>query len=210
MHRSYDAIQVCIYDRSHCGAHSMPLTLLLNATAAQPCAASTKQCENHKWIMCIMGHIRLQEDCQVCLNTVENIEQFLLDINQGRWDTVLPQITHLRLPTEKLYDLYEQIVCEMIELRETDTARAMLRTMKVFKRLQQDSAERFMRLDRMSNPCAPRIRPALYTCTLRSAKGTHCPSQPVALNPHQPAHVLGPHVPHIPFTDRPDITFMDL
>eukprot|EP00892_Ulva_mutabilis_P011102 jgi/Ulvmu1/8364/UM042_0070.1 len=94
----------------------------------------------------------IQEDCQVCLNTVENVDQFLLDINQGRWDAVLPQITHLRLPTEKLYDLYEQIVCEMIELRETDTARAMLRTMKVFKRLQHDDAERFMRLDRMSNP----------------------------------------------------------
>ena len=100
-----------------------------------------------------MGYTCVQEDCQVCLNTVENIEQFLLDINQGRWDTVLPQITHLRLPTEKLYDLYEQIVCEMIELRETDTAHAMLRTMKVFKRLQHDDAERFMRLDRMSNPC---------------------------------------------------------
>lgn len=102
----------------------------------------------------IMTYTCVQEDCQVCLNTVENIEQFLLDINQGRWDTVLPQITHLRLPTEKLYDLYEQIVCEMIELRETDTAHAMLRTMKVFKRLQHDDAERFMRLDRMSNPCA--------------------------------------------------------
>jgi hypothetical protein len=91
----------------------------------------------------------------VCLNTVDNVDQFLQDINQGRWDAVLPQITHLRLPTEKLYDLYEQIVCEMIEMRETDTARAMLRTMKAFKRLQKDDAERFMRLDRMANPCDP-------------------------------------------------------
>jgi WD40 repeat-containing protein SMU1 len=97
----------------------------------------------------------LQEDCQVCLNTVDNVDQFLQDINQGKWDAVLPQITHLRLPTEKLYALYEQIVCEMIEMRETDTARAMLRTMKAFKRLQKDDAERFMRLDRMANPCVP-------------------------------------------------------
>ena len=104
----------------------------------------------------------------MCLNTVENVDQFLLDINQGRWDAVLPQITHLRLPTEKLYDLYEQIVCEMIELRETDTAHAMLRTMKVFKRLQHDDAERFMRLDRMSNPCASFAAHLMFSSGCRS------------------------------------------
>jgi WD40 repeat-containing protein SMU1 len=102
----------------------------------------------------------------VCLNTVDNVEQFLQDINQGRWDAVLPQITHLRLPTEKLYDLYEQIVCEMIEMRETDTARAMLRTMKAFKRLQQDDAERYMRLDRLTNPCES----LLFMLTIEIAK----------------------------------------
>lgn len=124
MHRSFDAIQV------------LPIFMQV-----------------HSACTILLEHFfHLQEDCQVCLNTVDNVEQFLQDINQGRWDVVLPQITHLRLPTEKLYDLYEQIVCEMIEMRETDAARAMLRTMKAFKRLQQDDAERFMRLDRMCNP----------------------------------------------------------
>lgn len=132
----------------------------------------------------------------MCLNTVENVDQFLLDINQGRWDAVLPQITHLRLPTEKLYDLYEQIVCEMIELRETDTARAMLRTMKVFKRLQHDDAERFMRLDRMSNPCDPepgqRGPPVPVGCSRAAVKHVTCDCRPLAIPmaSHAPARRL--------------------
>lgn len=148
MHRSFDAIQVWFpsYGEFVC----LPCCISPGTVSASlqqtPCANNLKH-------LC-----RIQEDCQVCLNTVDNVEQFLQDVNQGRWDAVLPQITHLRLPTEKLYDLYEQIVCEMIEMRETDTARAMLRTMKAFKRLQQDDAERFMRLDRLTNPCAPACR----------------------------------------------------
>ena len=51
----------------------------------------------------------LQDECQVALNTVDNLEALISDVNSGRWDAVLPQVAQLKLPRGKLEDLYEQV-----------------------------------------------------------------------------------------------------
>ena len=48
----------------------------------------------------------------------------------------------MKLPPEKLIDLYEQIVKEMVECREIDTARALLRSTVPMAMLREDDGDR--------------------------------------------------------------------
>jgi WD40 repeat-containing protein SMU1 len=48
----------------------------------------------------------LQKESGITLNTVDNIENFVSDIRNGRWDSVLSQVSHLQLPSDKLVSLF--------------------------------------------------------------------------------------------------------
>lgn len=79
------------------------------------------------------------------------MESLVSDITNGRWDVVLPMTSHLQLPKDKLEDLYELVVLEMIELHEVDTARAILRQTQIFQKMKVETPDRFSKLDRFCN-----------------------------------------------------------
>lgn len=84
----------------------------------------------------------LQEESGVFLNTVESLEGFRSDMKYGRWDTVLSQVSTLKVPPDKLFDLYEQVYVEMLERREMDTAQALLLKTLPMKLMREEQPSR--------------------------------------------------------------------
>eukprot|EP00455_Lapot_gusevi_P030412 TRINITY_DN3272_c0_g1_i3.p1 TRINITY_DN3272_c0_g1~~TRINITY_DN3272_c0_g1_i3.p1 ORF type:complete len:528 (-),score=127.99 TRINITY_DN3272_c0_g1_i3:26-1480(-) len=91
----------------------------------------------------------LQQETQVSLNAVDDIEKFTSDIIHGRWDAVIEQIKTLKLPVQKLTDLFEQIILELAELKEFDLARSILRQTPAMSVLKRSHPDKYLRLEHL-------------------------------------------------------------
>lgn len=82
---------------------------------------------------------------------MESVDSFIDDIKQGKWDKVLLEVADLQIPVKKLEALHEQIVLEMVELREVETARALLRQSEALMALRSEDPERYLALEKVCN-----------------------------------------------------------
>jgi len=89
----------------------------------------------------------LQEESRVTLNTVDSLDGLMSDINKGQWDVVLQAVSYLSMPDNVLQDLYVQVILELAEAREIDTAQTLLKETAPMIAMKQDAPERFLRLE---------------------------------------------------------------
>lgn len=89
----------------------------------------------------------LQDETGVALNAVDNADAFAADVMAGRWDLVVSTVATLKLPPPVLMTLYEHIVRELVEARDGDSARALLRSTLPLLLLKQESPARFAALE---------------------------------------------------------------
>ncbi|GFE53741.1 WD-40 repeat protein [Babesia ovis] len=88
----------------------------------------------------------LQEETGVSLKSVPSVEALVADALMGRWNRVLDVVDTMSLSQETLYKLYDQIVRELVDLRENTLATAVLENAVPLREMERDEPENHRKL----------------------------------------------------------------
>lgn len=94
----------------------------------------------------------LQTESNVSYSAISSVQDLMHNIQTGKWGLVLAQFEPLSLFADGQVDLYEQIVLELIEEREVQLARSILRGSKAMNLLRERDGERYLRLEYLVPP----------------------------------------------------------
>eukprot|EP01060_Flectonema_neradi_P008979 TRINITY_DN16428_c0_g1_i2.p1 TRINITY_DN16428_c0_g1~~TRINITY_DN16428_c0_g1_i2.p1 ORF type:complete len:530 (+),score=71.35 TRINITY_DN16428_c0_g1_i2:34-1590(+) len=132
----------------------------------------------------------LKAETGITMDTVPDKAAFLESIRNGHWDTVLRALSQMTLPAEKLYDLYEHIIAELVELRETDLARRLLRETNVIHHMLVRDPIRHTQLEQMVNSPFFDTKTAYKNTTKEARRATICASLATEVSTVQPNRLL--------------------
>ncbi len=89
----------------------------------------------------------LREETNVHYSAVDNLAEFQAWIVNGNWEKLLPVLSELGLPAQRLSPIYEHIVIELIEINQLSTARAILRNTEAISKLKDSYPDRYLHLE---------------------------------------------------------------
>lgn len=91
----------------------------------------------------------LQQETSIFANSIP--PKFIQDIRHGNWPSVLEELTNLNIKPKLLMPLYEQIILELIEQKDIDAARLLLRQTDPMDVLRNTDSERYLVLEGLMN-----------------------------------------------------------
>lgn len=89
----------------------------------------------------------LRQETGVQLNTVEDPSQLSGAIKSGQWDLVLREVATVELSDPVQQALFEQIALEMLDLRELDAAKKILKSSRALLVMRSSQPDRYARLE---------------------------------------------------------------
>ena len=96
----------------------------------------------------------LTSEAGVSLNAVDSLEGLAADVKAGRWEAVLPAVAAWRLSPGTAAALHEQVVLELVELREGEAARSVIKGSAALGGLAGTDPPRLARLERLAAAAA--------------------------------------------------------
>lgn len=93
--------------------------------------------------------LMLQEESGVSLNSVPNVDSLVTDTQMGRWNQVLDAVDTMKLSQETLFKLYDQVVRELVDLREAKLATSMMENAIPLREMEREDSENHRRLQEL-------------------------------------------------------------
>ncbi|CDR95793.1 WD domain, G-beta repeat containing protein, putative [Babesia bigemina] len=85
----------------------------------------------------------LQEEAGVSLNSVPSVDSLVADAQMGRWNQVLDAVDTMSLSQETLFKLYDQIIRELVDLRESTLATAVLENALPMREMEREHPDKY-------------------------------------------------------------------